>query len=81
MKNYIVRNEIYPGEYTEKGGNLFVAVKKTKNTSCLDQCDCKSLSCRFCTGFCFRWDHNSGVVFKRVDKEPEGDYTVVMTQL
>lgn len=80
-KNYLQRNEIHPGEYTEISECLFVAVERDRRKPCLEQCDCHpSFGRRYCNGFCFRWDNDGGIVFKEA-KAPKGDYTVVMTPL
>jgi hypothetical protein len=81
MKNYIQRNEINPGEYTEASDGLYIAVERDRRKPCLEQCDCNpSFGRRYCNGFCFRWDNDGGIVFK-LAKEPKDDYTVVVTPI
>lgn len=81
MKNYIRRNEIKPGEYTEIDGSLYIAVERNRRVPCLEQCDCTGFfGRRYCTGFCFRWDHDGDIVFKKAET-PKGNFDMIITPL
>lgn len=76
MTNYVIQENILPGQYTYLRNEIFMAEPRVKHSDCVLTCQAKTFPkvCEHptpCTGFCHRWRNGNEILFRKVDETVE----------